>query len=826
MIAPTKKIKYLRVLKHVLSIFTILFFSYSCINSKESSVSNTDKFWIKQHSNQIEVLFGYEAPPNAFYNSKGEYVGLLVDFLKEIELELDVKFKIKKFNNWASLIEYSKTSNNCIIVGVAKTDERDTYLNFTTNSLVNIPYVIFTRKDSEINNIDKLKDVKTCITKKYAIKNYIDNYYPEINAIEVENNLIGLRGVSSSLYDAMVINQMYGTYLVDKQGITNLKIAGESGYYNALSVGVSKNSIQLFKIINKAVNQISLERKRDIYNKWVYASTGKLTNFQKNVLISFIGFVVLLIGGLWLWLVSLKRVVYKKTHSIKQSELKYSSIIENSYDAIFIRFNNKIVLFNKKFETLFGYSDKEFLSESFNFLDLFAEESKSQIQTKIFEGINNSKKPFVAEVVGVTKNGATLYLEISVSYLDYQNGVAVQGIIHNVTERKNKEIELLKAKERAEESDRLKTAFLANMSHEIRTPMNGILGFTNLLEMTNITDDQRHEFIEVIKQSGNRMLNTVNDLIDISKIETNQMTLSYSKININERLDNLFNFFQLEAEKKGLKLTYFKQISNDLAFINVDKSKLDSILSNLLKNAIKFTKKGNIHFGYELITKEGITFYKFFVEDTGIGIPNNRLKAIFNRFEQADIEDEEAFQGSGLGLAISKSYVTMLRGKIWVESINNQGSKFYFTIPKEKEKVLLVDKELKKDCKSNEHMKISKVLIVEDDEISAIYLKQILNKICTEIIHVESGEEAVELCKTFNNIDIIFMDIKMKGIGGYEATKQIRLFNNNVKIMAQTAYTMPGDREKALKAGCNDYIEKPINKEIFYNKIKLLLNKN
>ena len=244
-------------------------------------------------------------------------------------------------------------------------------------------------------------------------------------------------------------------------------------------------------------------------------------------------------------------------------------------------------------------------------------------------------------------------------------------------ERKLHEEQILKALEKAEESDRLKSAFLANMSHEIRTPMSGILGFSELLKQPNLSIENQQKYLSIINKSGNRMLDTINDIMDISKIESGQMTVSFSEFNINTKVEELYSFFKPEAEKKGLEFLFNQKLAIKNAIIKSDGNKIYSILLNLIKNAIKFTLNGTIEFGYTIKGKN----IEFFVNDTGIGIPENRQSFIFDRFVQADIEDKAAFEGSGLGLAISKSYVEMLKGKIWLRSEEGKGSQFYFTIP-------------------------------------------------------------------------------------------------------------------------------------------------
>jgi CheY-like chemotaxis protein len=379
--------------------------------------------------------------------------------------------------------------------------------------------------------------------------------------------------------------------------------------------------------------------------------------------------------------------------------------------------------------------------------------------------------------------------------------------MHDITERKKKELELLKAKEKAEESDRLKSAFLANMSHEIRTPMNGILGFADLLKSPDLTGDEQSQYIHIIKKSGDRMLNIINDIVDISKIESGQMKVSVSETKINEQTEFIYTFFKPEADIKGIQLKSTNGLPDEEAIINTDREKLYAILTNLVKNAIKFTSSGSIEFGY---VKKG-KHLEFYVKDSGYGIPYNRQMAIFDRFVQADIADSRAFQGAGLGLSISKAYVEMLGGEIRVESEEGQGSTFYFTIPySDKSGQNPLDHTEMENIDKTQIKKL-KILIVEDDETSEMLLSIAVRSLSKELLKVRSGADAIKTCRANPDLDLIFMDIKMPEMDGYEAARLIRQFNKDVYIIAQTAFGLAEEREKAIAAGCNEYISKPID---------------
>lgn len=403
------------------------------------------------------------------------------------------------------------------------------------------------------------------------------------------------------------------------------------------------------------------------------------------------------------------------------------------------------------------------------------------------------------------------------------------AIRFDVTENMNAEDKTIKAKEYAEECDKLKSAFLANMSHEIRTPMNGILGFTNLLKEENLSYQDQQEYIKIIDQSGARLLGIINDIIDISKIESKQMEVSISETNINDQIEFVFNFFKPEAENKGIFLSSKNGLTTNEAFIKTDSEKIYAVLINLVKNAIKFCDKGTINFGYILKTKNKSTSneineLEFYVKDSGVGIPDDRLHTIFDRFIQADFSDKRAFQGAGLGLSISKAYVEMLGGKIWVESEVGIGSSFYFTIPYDagpKGGTAFIKSAEQK--RSEKEIKKLKVLIVEDDPISKMLITKVVTPFSKEILKVSTGFQAIEACQKNPDIDLVMMDINMSGMSGYETTNQIRLFNKKVIIIAQTGNALSSDRKKAIDSGCNDYISKPINKDLLIQLIQKYL---
>ena len=368
--------------------------------------------------------------------------------------------------------------------------------------------------------------------------------------------------------------------------------------------------------------------------------------------------------------------------------------------------------------------------------------------------------------------------------------------------------ELSQAKKKAEESDKLKSAFLANMSHEIRTPMNGILGFSSLLKEPGLSGKQQSKYIALIEESGARMLEIINDLIDISKVESGQMEIYISEVNISEKVRFIVDFFQPEAEKKGLSLTCSNPKEQSDIIVKSDKAKFNAILTNLVKNAIKYTNKGTIAVSYEQVGD----YIHIHVKDTGIGITDSRLNAVFDRFVQADSSISSNYEGAGLGLAISKAFAEMLGGEIWLESKIKVGSRFSFSIPNKRSIQKKKNENYQGTIKDNNAKKKIKILIAEDDLTSDLLLSTLIKEISKEILHATTGKEAIEICKQNPDIDLILMDVRMPEIDGYNATREIRTFNKEVIIIAQTAYALQGEIQKAKDAGCNDFISKPLKK--------------
>ncbi|WP_298318908.1 PAS domain-containing sensor histidine kinase [uncultured Aquimarina sp.] len=362
---------------------------------------------------------------------------------------------------------------------------------------------------------------------------------------------------------------------------------------------------------------------------------------------------------------------------IQLSENRYQTLTDISPVGIFMtKANGKTTFVNEKWCKISGLSQQEAMDDGW--LKAVHPEDRKKLKSGWYDDAKKRDSSH-AEYRFLRPDG-TIKWVLGQAIPEYNEKKEVMGFVGtttDITELKLYEIELNKMKDKAEESDRLKSAFLANMSHEIRTPMNGILGFAELLKEPILTGDEQQLYISLIEESGARMLNIIRDIIDISKIESGQVKVFLSDVDINEQVTYLYQFFKPEADRKELQLSFNNGLSDDNALIKTDKEKFNAILTNLVKNALKYTPEGSISFGYEVKDE----FLQFYVKDTGMGIAKDRQKAIFERFVQADIENNYAIEGAGIGLSIAKAYSEMLGGKIWLESKKDLGTIFYFSIP-------------------------------------------------------------------------------------------------------------------------------------------------
>ena len=504
---------------------------------------------------------------------------------------------------------------------------------------------------------------------------------------------------------------------------------------------------------------------------------------------------------------------------LHENEQRLEQLTENIDDIFLIRsIDNKLIYVSPSFERIFGRSIKELEIDPTFHREWVHPEDWSQLKFKL-ENVDLQKSTaFEEEFRIVRPDGAVRWIWNREFPVHDEHGglIRMAAVASDITERKKIEVELVHAKEKALQADMLKNAFLKNLSIEIRTPMNGILGFSELLLSKDISNEDKEKFAKTINHSARKLMLIINDIINIAKIEASQIQLKEDECPLNDLLEKIKDDFQKikdREEKTQIRLVLEKNLSDSETYIYVDVEKLNEMLSHLIRNALKFTEEGIIKFGYKLRDDKML---EFFVKDTGMGISKEKMEFIFDKFVKGDIIDNKYSTGVGMGLAIVRGFLSIMGGKIWVESREDVGSTFYFTIPYRQ----VVKKEFKNQIfyltKTSSIWKNKTVLVAEDDTTSFNYLKVLLDLKQIKILRATNGRQAVDICLENKDIDLILMDMHMPKMNGMEATIEIKKFRPNLTIIAQTANAMPEDRDEFYNAGCDNYITKPVEKDVLY----------
>ena len=567
------------------------------------------------------------------------------------------------------------------------------------------------------------------------------------------------------------------------------------------------------KVIEKGepvINREEILPDKEIGQRWLLTTKIPLHNDEKEI-----------IG-----LVGIGRDITELKQKEQQLQLLQKTIEQSPLAVIITDPENKIEYVNPAFTEVTGYNRDEALAQNPGILLGSGETEISQLN-EFLKAVRSGRR-WKGEFKSKRKDGTLFWNNVVFAPIfdeknDIQHFVAIS---EDVSKKKEMVEELRVAKEKAEESDRLKSLFLANMSHEIRTPLNGILGFSSIICSGEAESDKLKTYGKIIENSGLRLLAVIDDIIDISKIQANQLKIYEGIFSINELIRELYLFYQAQnAEQlKNVNLTFqlCQKEHHDLLYS--DKNRVYQILRNLIDNAFKFTHTGNIEFGYSQSTDDEIIL---FVKDSGIGIEPDKEEIVFQSFRQAQEGKSRKYDGSGLGLAIVSGILDRLGGKIWVESKLGEGSVFYVSLPRKKEKMetTIEVEEITPIKESKVNNTFKRIVSVEDDKASVKYLEIVTKSLGHELINFSNAGEAI-LYLNENKVDLILMDVQLPEMNGFEATRKIKEKFPEIPVIIQTAYAMHTDMKKAYQAGCSDYLSKPLSLRLLKEKIRMYTNGN
>jgi PAS domain S-box-containing protein len=633
--------------------------------------------------------------------------------------------------------------------------------------------------------------------------------------------------------------------LIHHKGHPNVTIETQSSSYQEEKLEIPATQAEMIKLIRKQHEELS-EFKNNQYNhvQKITEIIGRMTwdeSFEiPNLPLEDKNQFSEIYTSLAILFQDFKEIIQEKqlhTQKLIESEDKYRNLINLANDVIIVYQDDRVRFLNSRVEQSLGYKPEEIIGRSMD--NLVAPEEILRLRDYHIRRIKGDEIPWIYETVFLHSDGHRVPVSMSVGLILYENKLAALVIARDISQKKKNEEELeryrnhlediikqrtlqlqkeISERKVAEESDRLKTTFLSNMSHEIRTPMNAIISFSNFLKEPDVTAEQRTEYLDYIISSGQSLLNLINDIIDISKIEAKQLSINEVYCNINailEELHKLFEETRKSAEKNNISIIVSIPDKEKNITLHTDPYRLKQILSNLLDNALKFTDVGSITFGYELSDDSILLF----VIDTGIGIPDDKKGYVFKRFGKIENIDKN-LSGTGLGLAISKHLSLLLNGELWVESKIGEGSSFYLKLPYSNTVASKVEPAIPSYSSGYYSWNNKKILIAEDEDLNFKVMQITLRKTKIEIIRAYNGKEALEITHHNPNIDLILMDIQMPVMDGYEAMRLIKKMKPKLPIIAQTAFALLEEQNHCIEKGFDDYISKPIKPEELLRKIE------
>lgn len=745
-----------------------------------------------------------------YVNELGEPSGFPFEIVLALTRDENINIEWVK-GTWPELYQKLIDGEIDILPGTQITEERTVYFDFLKSSLYTMWSELYLNNNERFEGLSDLKNKKIALVKNdnnsVGFINYIKGFnidfqpvyfFSHADAVEAlhKGDVYAMAGPASIL-----LGDLYA-------GLNKSKL-----YFNPtdLNIAFKKNkNLDLQKKLNNRL-EIYKQNFNSPYHKLVkryglanYSHDNyRLPLWTRYFIVLLLILVVVGLSFLYL----LRKQVEKKTLQLKERQVMLEKALALGKMGIWtydyatkqLNWSDEVYYIHR----LFPHNKLSF----FEMMNVFYEEDKQNAQQTLRQCFEE-KKAFSAEFRILLPSGEIAYTK-QIAVIDKNekgDAVKVIGVIQDITQDKEIQEDLIESKNKAEESDRLKTQFLNNMSHEIRTPMNGIVGFAGLLDLPNISDEKRKSYTAIIRNSSNKLLSIIDSIIEMSVLSSKSVQIEYEAFNLNELLFELLETYRSKAYEKRIQTVLNLYFNDNESVIISDVDKLNKILNYIIDNAFKFTTTGYVEIGYT--NKNSVL--EFWVKDTGIGISKEYQQYVFNNFSQASKEISFTYGGLGLGLAIAKHYTLLFNGTIRVESTEGCGSTFYLTIPYTKGE-FQISKEIVNNTSEDD---LITILIAEDEDINYVYLETVLDDLSDkniQIIRAVNGKEAVNVCASNSMINMVLMDIKMPVMDGFEATRQIRKNNSTIPIIAQTAFTSDEDKRIALESGCNEFISKPIS---------------
>lgn len=749
--------------------------------------------------------------PYEAFDEQGNYQGIVDDYLKLIEKQLAIEIEIQPVPTWPKAIKMVRSGE---VHFVSSSQQSITDLKKTTPYLSS-PVVMVMRKDQQyVDSLRHISDRKIASSAYFSSLPRIQQDFPQLEITKYHNTESGLIGVSTGEVDAMLVNLPQANFYIAKLGTSNLRIVGKTKYLTALTFSITPELEPLIPILNKAIAAIPLPKLQQILDNWGSSKFAPQTDYALTLKIA--ASLLLVVFIIVFWVIKLRREVNNRRAAQNQLKVLLDNIPQQ---VAVISHQGKLLMANPQAMQDFAIDPEH--SEHFSFFQLLASAREGAKAIRKLQRDGKLERRMLK--MRCNKKQQISEMMCSVLPIRYNKKKAYLCIAIDLTERAALERHLKTAKAQAEIASQAKSEFLANMSHEIRTPMNAILGFANIVH-DKVDGTKLKSQTAIIKSAGASLLHIINDILDVSKIEANKISVQKSMLDTRLLLDEIRLLYLPEVQEKGLLLNVV--ICDELPdLIEIDGQRVRQVLSNLLGNAIKFTEHGCIDIAVNISSKTVDHLdLKISISDTGIGIPKEQQEYIFESFSQ-QIGQSSHYGGSGLGLTISRKLARLMTGDILLESKPNRGAVFTLVLEKVKHENSPVKIEYQQPSSTSKiHFLPAKVLIVDDVENNRLLLQEILSELTINYLFAVDGIQAVDMCKK-HHFDLIIMDIRMPRMNGYQATSTIQQHAKKTKqsappIIALTASVVADSEDAKHRHLFNGYLQKPLDKNLFISELK------
>jgi PAS domain S-box-containing protein len=744
--------------------------------------------WLNEHP-VVLAAADPKWPPMEYMDENGEFSGMVADYMSLIEDRLGIHIKLVPQANWSDALKSIQEREVSILTAAARTPDRDQYLQFT-DPFLELPVVIIVNNTSkDVSSMADLRGKRVAVVKDYGTHEFLKRGFPYLDVMTVVDIESGLYDISYGKLDAIIANIASASFYIEKNAIQNLRIAGESGYVYELGIASRNDWPMLHRLLQKGVASITPEERQTIYRKWIglksevwRPSNEQLVSFALGMII--IGFITTLV-----WNSQLRRKVEARTQELQASELKFKNLYKTAFVGLYRTSvdGGKVLTANPALASQFGYDSVDDLIENFSFENNYIEPGQ---QKKFRKMLRQFGKVDNFEFLGRLRDGSIRKFLLTGTL--YESQGYIEGAVLDITDRKNAEEEAKYAREMAEQANRAKSDFLAVMSHEMRTPLNAVLGLSHLTLQQKISSQQRG-YLSSIQTAARSLLDLINDILDLSKVEAGHLELEYIEFDVDQVLEKTAIVAGHQAISKGLDFSIY--VASDVPHRLIgDPQRLGQILLNLAGNAVKFTESGKIVISVKLKEHDDSRVCLLYqVQDTGIGMSDEQTQIIFDAFTQGDSSTTRRYGGSGLGLNIASLLIDMMDGEVEVQSEVGQGSTFTFN--------LWMDKAYKDPHEEYEYYPLTGCRLLVSDSLPLVALLERAGSHVTVIDSQKILQTSQAVIK--KSYDLIVYDAREEELDEW---RSLRLhLRKDIKMLVLSGAGLNGNEESRIT-----YLHEPL----------------